>query len=354
MSVGYVSIQWTKHKRLYDLVVVCGILIYIAAFVIVSKLIWRDPSSISDQVLLIRALGSCAFVLLHTILCIGPLSRLSPRFLPILHNRRHLGVVTFLIALAHAVVSLGYYHGFGIVNPLISLLTSNTNYTSFAAFPYQTLGLLALIILFLLAATSHDFWLKALTPGTWKRLHMLVYIAYGLLVGHIALGALQTDRGLIAPAAAFMGAVIVTSLHIIAGRREVARDSSPASPVQESADWIDAGIPDDIPNDRARVLCTPGGERIAIFKHNNTVSAVTNLCAHQGGPLGEGKVIDGCITCPWHGWQYHPHDGCSPPPFTEKIATYQVRIVAGRVQVNPAALPPGTPTTPALINPLAP
>lgn len=90
-------------------------------------------------------------------------------------------------------------------------------------------------------------------------------------------------------------------------------------------------------------------ERIAVFRHNGAVSAVTNLCAHQGGPLGEGAVIDGCITCPWHGWQYHPHDGCSPPPFQEKIATFQVRIVAGRALVHTVPLPPGTPTTPARI-----
>ena len=77
------------------------------------------------------------------------------------------------------------------------------------------------------------------------------------------------------------------------------------------------------------------------------VSAVTNICANQGGPLGEGKVVDGCITCPWHGWQYRPQDGRSPPPFTEKIVTYQVRIVAGRVEVDPTPLAPGTAVEPA-------
>src|SRR4030095_12072998 len=115
------------------------------------------------------------------------------------------------------------------------------------------------------------------------------------------------------------------------------------------AEWIEAGPAAAIPTNRARIVCAPGGERIAVFKHGEWVSAVTNVCAHQGGPLGEGKVIDGCITCPWHGWQYKPTDGCSPPPFTERVATFQVRIVAGRVQVNTRPLPHGTPTTPAII-----
>ncbi len=32
---------------------------------------------------------------------------------------------------------------------------------------------------------------------------------------------------------------------------------------------------------------------------------ISNVCQHQNGPLGEGEIIDGCITCPWHGFQYH-------------------------------------------------
>src|SRR2546428_6173232 len=44
---------------------------------------------------IIRAAGSAAFLLLHVVLCIGPLCRLDSRFLPLLYNRRHLGVVTF-------------------------------------------------------------------------------------------------------------------------------------------------------------------------------------------------------------------------------------------------------------------
>ncbi|MCI0638436.1 MAG: Rieske (2Fe-2S) protein, partial [Gemmataceae bacterium] len=83
--------------------------------------------------------------------------------------------------------------------------------------------------------------------------------------------------------------------------------------------------------------------------YDGKISAVTNVCAHQRGPLGEGKIVDGCITCPWHGWEYRPHDGQSPPPFQERIATYRVRVADSRVQVNPHPLPPGTPVEPALI-----
>lgn len=349
MSVGYTWVQWSPHKRLYDGLMAGAALAYIGIFFGVTRLLWTGVNAYSDEIVLIRATGSCALILLHVIFCIGPLARLDRRFLPLLYNRRHLGVMTFLVALVHATFVLGFYHGFGVVNPFLSLLTSNTNYSSLRAFPFQILGLGALIIMFVMAATSHDFWLKNLSAATWKRLHMLVYVAYALLIGHVALGAIQSDRSTFAPILLFGGVLTVTSLHLLAGLREVRKDAGTAPLATADQQWIDVGTPDDIPEDRARTVCTPCGERIAVFKHARAISAVTNVCAHQGGPLGEGKVIDGCITCPWHGWQYRPQDGRSPPPFEEKIATYQVRIVSGRVQVNPNPLPPGTPTAPAQI-----
>jgi methionine sulfoxide reductase heme-binding subunit len=51
------------------------------------------------------------------------------------------------------------------------------------------------------------------------------------------------------------------------------------------------------------------------------------------------------VTCPWLGYQYRLHDGCAPPPFTEKLATYRVRMKDGVVEVHPAPLPPGTPAS---------
>src|SRR5439155_9683471 len=126
-----------------------------------------------------RALGTCAIVMLHVVLWIGPLARMDRRLLPLLYNRRHLGVATFLVALGHAALSLLYYHGFGNVNPLLSLLTANTSYSSLSRFPFEILGLAALVILFLMAATSHDFWLKNLSPRAWKCLHSRCYLGSG-------------------------------------------------------------------------------------------------------------------------------------------------------------------------------
>jgi nitrite reductase/ring-hydroxylating ferredoxin subunit len=106
--------------------------------------------------------------------------------------------------------------------------------------------------------------------------------------------------------------------------------------------WLDAGPLDAIDEDHGIVVTPPDAEPIAVFRHAGLLSAVTNLCAHQNGPLGEGRVVDGCITCPWHGYQYRLEDGCAPPPFTEKLETFRLRIVDGRIWVDPKPNPPGT------------
>jgi nitrite reductase/ring-hydroxylating ferredoxin subunit/DMSO/TMAO reductase YedYZ heme-binding membrane subunit len=346
MSARFRFISWTPYKKRYDLVLAAAVATYLLTFAVLGKLIWRGAHSISDEILIMRALGTCAFLMLSFTLCIGPLARLDRRFLPLLYNRRHLGVATFLIGLAHAIIAAGFYHGFGRVSPLVSLLTSNSEYRSISSFPFEVLGLVSLIILMLMAGTSHDMWLKTLTPKVWKRLHMLVYPAWGFLVMHVALGALQTETNPIYGALLFGDVAVVGALHIGAGLKERRQDerSRPTSGA-----WVDVCAVDELAESRGKAVALPQGERVAIFRYAGKVSAMTNLCAHQGGPLGEGKIIDGCVTCPWHGYQYKPGDGCAPAPFTEKLPTYELRIEHGRVLVNPEALPPGTPVEPAEI-----
>jgi methionine sulfoxide reductase heme-binding subunit len=329
MSVQYQAVLWNRQKRVYDITVAGGVVVYLAAFVGTGALI--HPSA-TIETLLIRSLGTAALLLLHVVLAIGPLCRLNTRFLPLLYNRRHLGVITFVLALAHGTFSLVQFHALGDVNPLVSLLTSNTRFDRVAEFPFQQLGLAALVILFLMAATSHDFWLHTLGPPLWKRLHMLVYFGYGLVVGHVALGALQSERSPLYPALLGSGMAVLFTLHLAAGLRERLKDRE-----QSGTELIDAGEFATIPNHRARVI-NSGAERIAVFRQDERIFALSNVCRHQNGPLGEGRIVDGCVTCPWHGYQYDPASGCSPPPFTDKVATFGTQIVNGRVYVDPRPL----------------
>jgi sulfoxide reductase heme-binding subunit YedZ len=178
---------------------------------------------------LIRALAAAAFTLLNVILCIGPLARLNPRFLPLLYNRRHLGVMMFTLALAHGVFSIVQLHSAGTLNPLVSLLVGNARHTTVSQIPFQPCGLVALTISFLMAATSHDFWLHNLTAPVWKTLHMGVYVAYGLIVLHVVFGVLQEETSLLL-AWTLGGAVLtVFTLHGLAARQEARLDRDTAS-----------------------------------------------------------------------------------------------------------------------------
>lgn len=342
MSEGYAAISWNRQKKIYDAMIGVGVIGYLALFIGVGSVI--QPTS-TIETLIIRGCGTAAILLLHIILMIGPLCRLSPRFLPLLYNRRHLGVTTFLLGLVHGVFAIFQFHALGSLNPIVSVLTSNTRFTSIPDFPFQILGLIALIILFLMAATSHDFWLNNLTAPVWKTLHMFVYLAYALLIGHVALGVLQAETNPVLAGSLGFGILFVTGLHLAAAFKTAKLEK------EEPADddgFVEICKVEEIPEDRA-CIATVSGERVAVFKYDGKVSAISNVCQHQNGPLGEGKIVGGCVTCPWHGFQYDPETGAAPPPFTEKVPTFNVKIENGKVFVHKTPNRAGTRVEPAVI-----
>ena len=376
---GYKYISWNPNKIAYDVFLVAGVAAYIFVFTKLGPAWWADDVRINMPIIRIRAWGSCAFLMLTVVLCIGPLARLDRRFLPLLYNRRHFGVLTFLVALWHVQMVLDWYYSYGAISSVLGALLANQYgaYTSLSGFAFEALGLGALTILALMAVTSHDFWLKFMSAPVWKALHMLVYVAYALLIAHVALGALQSESSPWLVTFVVASVVAVVGLHLVSALAEsrvdgelalaagsaakfgvIPVDSAPEGSFMEpwsadTAPWVDAGTVDDIENNRARIISLAGGERVAVFRYDGKISALHNACAHQNGPLGEGRIINGCVTCPWHGFEYRPEDGRSPPPFDEKVPTYRVRLEGRRILLDPRALPPGTPVEPAIIEPAA-
>jgi nitrite reductase/ring-hydroxylating ferredoxin subunit len=261
----------------------------------------------------------------------------------------------FILGLIHAVLVVATYHAGSDTNPILSVFVSSPVTPSVAGVPFQPFGFFALVILFLMAATSHDFWLANLSAPVWKSLHMLVYVAYALLVLHVTFGALQGETSPVCVVVAGLGLAVVLGLHLAAARKEVALDHGMnldrlVTSAATDSGYIDVCAVAEIPESRARIVCL-SGERVAIFKYKGKISAVSNVCQHQNGPLGEGKIVSGCITCPWHGYQYAPETGASPPPFVEQVPTFNVRVRDGRVWVHPRPNPAGARAEPALISP---
>lgn len=344
MSLSYRCVDWNRQKRIYDCVL-AGLLV-VAATVFTGVTLLRNPNATAET-LVIRGSAFLSVLMLHIILCIGPLCRLDRRLTPLLYNRRHLGVSMFILALIHAVFAVIQFHGFGNENPLVSVFTAygrdflswTRDPRSFVHLPFEPFGAVALLILFLMAATSHDFWLRNLGASFWKTLHLGVYLAYGAILAHVALGYLQAQRDWLTTAVFCGGFTVVATLHLLAARRELRLDA--AAETLAGQGFVDACAVDEIRDGRARIVLA-GGQRVAVWANDGKFFATTNVCRHQGGPLGEGRIIDGCITCPWHGWNYQPEDGCSPPPFKEIIETHQTRVVGKRVWVRITANPLGT------------
>ncbi|MEM7709672.1 MAG: Rieske 2Fe-2S domain-containing protein [Pseudomonadota bacterium] len=339
MSVKYVPVQWNNNKWIYDAALLVGVGLFLWVFLYVTPETLSHDYPITPQIHRARAFGSCAFVMLTVILCIGPLARIDGRFLPLLYNRRHFGVMTSLVALTHAGYILNWYFAFSPSDRLEALLDANVSYGQIAGFPFEIFGVTALLILLVLAATSHDFWLKFLTPPVWKRIHMAIYLAYAAVVAHVVLGVLQDQQNHAVTGIFVACAVAVAGLHLWAALAE--RGTVPAA-----AEWVPVCEAGEIADGRARITLLPDGNRVAVFRQGETLSAIANACAHQNGPLGEGRVIDCLVTCPWHGFQYDVTNGRSPAPFTETVPTYNLRLDGTRVLVDPRPNAPGTPVRP--------
>jgi nitrite reductase (NADH) small subunit len=105
-------------------------------------------------------------------------------------------------------------------------------------------------------------------------------------------------------------------------------------------DWIDVGALADIPPRGGRVVRTPGG-CIAVFRAaDDAVFALDDRCPHKGGPLSDGIVHGHNVTCPLHSLVVSLASGDAEGPDGGRVRTHAVRIDAGRILLDPAALRP--------------
>ena len=349
MSVKYIPVQWNPNKWKYNAIMLASVFAYLYVFINYTPALLDNEGRINGQVHNARAFGSCAFLMLSVILCIGPLARLDQRFLPLLYNRRHFGVMTAFVGITHASYIINWYFAFSSSDKYEALLFANTSYEQLAGFPFEVFGIFSLTCLIILAATSHDFWMKFFTPRIWKGVHYLVYAAYISVVAHVSFGILQDQQNHTFTVIFIVSGLIVALLHLLAALHERKHGDKL---VDRTAEWVKVCDVGDMSEGYAKIVQLSEGERVAVYLQEGKLSAISNACAHQNGPLGEGKVIDCLVTCPWHGFQYDVRSGRSPAPFTETVPTYRVSIKGDAVMVDPNANPPGTFVEPVPLSPV--
>lgn len=80
---------------------------------------------------------------------------------------------------------------------------------------------------------------------------------------------------------------------------------------------------------------TAGGTDILLYRRGDRVFALADRCSHRGGPLHEGRVDDGQVTCPWHQSTFRLDDGAIVQgPATAPQPCYDVRVRDGAVEVR--------------------
>ncbi len=103
--------------------------------------------------------------------------------------------------------------------------------------------------------------------------------------------------------------------------------------------WIDVGCLDDIPRRGARCVQT-GATTIALFRtSDDRVFALEDRCPHQGGPLSQGIVHDGCVTCPLHNWVISLESGVARGADDGATRAYACRLDGERIYLSLSAKP---------------
>ena len=103
---------------------------------------------------------------------------------------------------------------------------------------------------------------------------------------------------------------------------------------QQPQQWTPVLAGTDLPDGQHR-KADAGGVPVLLYRTGGTVYALDATCTHMGGPLEDGTISDGCVTCPWHGSTFRLADGTIVRgPASTPQPCYQTRIQDGRIEVR--------------------
>ena len=106
---------------------------------------------------------------------------------------------------------------------------------------------------------------------------------------------------------------------------------------EDSAAWVELGTVADLKRRPLQQLAA-GRIAIALSYVDGEFAAVSGVCNHAGGPLGEGRLDGDYIVCPWHNWKFHRSTGSGEPGFEQdQDPRYDLRVTDGRLYVDVAS-----------------
>ena len=102
----------------------------------------------------------------------------------------------------------------------------------------------------------------------------------------------------------------------------------------DAESWVDVGAVDELRAKSVQQVLL-GRKQIALVHKDGEFSAISGVCNHAGGPLGEGRLDGDYLVCPWHYWKYHCRTGAGEPGYeSDGVPAHTVRIENGRVLVQ--------------------
>lgn len=87
------------------------------------------------------------------------------------------------------------------------------------------------------------------------------------------------------------------------------------------------GTVDQVPQGEVRVLRCAGGRELAVSNIDGELFAIDDVCTHDGGPLGEGRLRNGRVICPRHGAAFDARTGkVLSLPAVRSVSAYAVTV----------------------------
>ncbi len=98
--------------------------------------------------------------------------------------------------------------------------------------------------------------------------------------------------------------------------------------------WVDAGAITDFPDGTLREVAVER-LRFAVSHRDGRFGAISGVCNHVGGPLGQGRLDGDFVVCPWHYWKFNRVDGRGEPGYEDDaVPSHPVRVADGRLWIG--------------------